>query len=67
MLRDSVANIVARTGRSEDEARASLAAFNPQGRFVSPADVAAAVSWLCAPDAAAMTGLAVPISGGEVM
>jgi NAD(P)-dependent dehydrogenase (short-subunit alcohol dehydrogenase family) len=44
-----------------------LAAFNPQGRFVSPADVAAAVSWLCAPDAAAMTGLAVPISGGEVM
>ncbi|MFY7923134.1 MAG: SDR family NAD(P)-dependent oxidoreductase [Gemmatimonas sp.] len=67
MLRESVANIMARTGRSEADARASLSAFNPQGRFVSPADVAAAVSWLCGPDAAAMTGLAVPISGGEVM
>jgi NAD(P)-dependent dehydrogenase (short-subunit alcohol dehydrogenase family) len=62
-----VANIVARTGRTEDDARSSLAAFNPQGRFIAPADVAAAVSWLCAPEAAAMTGLAIPISGGEVM
>lgn len=67
MLRDSIANIVNRTGRSEAEARETLAALNPQKRFITPADVAHAVSSLCAPGAAALTGLALPVSGGEVM
>lgn len=66
MLQESVATIVARTGRSEGEARATLAALNPQGRFIAPADVANAVAWLCAPAAAALTGVALPVSGGEV-
>jgi NAD(P)-dependent dehydrogenase (short-subunit alcohol dehydrogenase family) len=66
MLQDSVATIVARTGRSEEDARATLAALNPQGRFISPDDVANAVAWLCAPAANAITGVALPVSGGEV-
>lgn len=37
----SVANIRAKTGRSEDEARAGLAAMNPSGRLITPAEVAA--------------------------
>ncbi len=67
MLHDSIANIVQRTGRSEAEARETLAALNPQRRFITPADVAHAVSSLCAPSADALTGLALPVSGGEVM
>jgi hypothetical protein len=32
----TVANIVAKTGRSEAEARASLAAMSPQNRLIRP-------------------------------
>ncbi|RUU56155.1 SDR family NAD(P)-dependent oxidoreductase, partial [Mesorhizobium sp. M2C.T.Ca.TU.002.02.1.1] len=47
MLEESVQRIVEKTGRSADEARANLAATNPQGRFVQPEEVASAVLWLC--------------------
>ncbi|WP_396208408.1 SDR family NAD(P)-dependent oxidoreductase [Gemmatimonas sp.] len=67
MLARSVANIVEKTGRSEEEARAQLAALNPQRRFVTPDDVAASVAWLCTDGAAAVTGQSISVSGGEVM
>jgi 3-hydroxybutyrate dehydrogenase len=66
MLERSLETIMAKTGRSRDEAEASLLAANPQGRFVEPDEVAAAVLWLCGPGAAAVTGQAIAISGGEV-
>jgi len=65
LLADSVARIVEKTGRSEAEARASLAANNPQGRFIQPAEIAAAVLWLVSDAAASVTGQALSISGGE--
>lgn len=65
MLDESVARIVATTGRSEDEARATLAATNPQGRFIQPDEVAAAVLWLCGDNAGSITGQAISVSGGE--
>jgi NAD(P)-dependent dehydrogenase (short-subunit alcohol dehydrogenase family) len=43
MTVQSVANISAKTGRSEEEARAELARLNPSGRLVSPEEVASAV------------------------
>lgn len=67
ILRESIANVMAKTGRSEAEARAEFAAGNPQGRIVLPEEVADAVRWLCAPGAAAITGQCVSVSGGEVM
>lgn len=67
IVRDAVANIVAKTGRSEHEARAELAAGNPQQRLVQPEEVASAVLWLCAMNAAAMNGQAIAVAGGEVM
>jgi NAD(P)-dependent dehydrogenase (short-subunit alcohol dehydrogenase family) len=67
ILRDSIANVMAKTGRSEAQARAEFAAGNPQGRIVLPEEVAQAVCWLCAPGASAVTGQAVSVSGGEVM
>jgi NAD(P)-dependent dehydrogenase (short-subunit alcohol dehydrogenase family) len=63
----AVANIVRTTGRSEEQARAGLAAANPQGRLVRPGEVAHAVAWLCMPGAAAMNGQAIAVAGGEVM
>jgi NAD(P)-dependent dehydrogenase (short-subunit alcohol dehydrogenase family) len=63
----AVANIAQKTGRSEEEARAGLAAANPQGRLVRPEEVAHAVAMLCMPEAAAMNGQAIAVAGGEVM
>jgi NAD(P)-dependent dehydrogenase (short-subunit alcohol dehydrogenase family) len=43
MTVQSVSNIVAKTGRSEETAREELARLNPSGRLISPDEVAAAV------------------------
>jgi 3-hydroxybutyrate dehydrogenase len=67
IVREAVANIVAKTGRSEAEARAELAAGNPQQRLVQCDEVANAVAWLCLPESAAMNGQSVAVAGGEVM
>ena len=67
ILRASIANVVAKTGRSEAEARAEFAKGNPQGRIVQPEEVADTVRWLCGEAASAITGQAISVSGGEVM
>lgn len=67
MVGQAVANIVAKTGRSEQQARDTLAAGNPQQRLVQPDEVANAVAWLCAPESSAMNGQAIAVAGGEVM
>lgn len=67
ILHESIANVMAKTGRTEDEARASFAAGNPQGRLVQPDEVADAVRWLCGDAAASVTGQSIAVSGGEVM
>lgn len=67
LLAGAVDNIVNKTGRSVEEAKATLAASNPQGRLVQPAEVANAVSWLCLPGAESIHGQAIAVAGGEVM
>jgi NAD(P)-dependent dehydrogenase (short-subunit alcohol dehydrogenase family) len=67
IVKDAVANIVAKTGRTEEQARAELAAGNPQKRLVQPAEVANAVLWLCLPGSEAMNGQALAVAGGEIM
>ncbi len=67
IVRDAVANIATKTGRSLDAAREQLASGNPQGRLVQPEEVADAVAWLCRPQASAMNGQAIAVAGGEVM
>jgi NAD(P)-dependent dehydrogenase (short-subunit alcohol dehydrogenase family) len=63
MLARSLDEITAKTGRSEEEARAAL--VNPQGRFVTPEEVAAAVLWLVSDAGRSVTGQAISVSGGE--
>jgi NAD(P)-dependent dehydrogenase (short-subunit alcohol dehydrogenase family) len=67
ILRDSIARVVAKTGRTEAQALAEFSAGNPQGRVVQPQEVADAVRWLCGEGASAITGQAISVSGGEVM
>jgi NAD(P)-dependent dehydrogenase (short-subunit alcohol dehydrogenase family) len=67
IVRDAIANIVAKTERSEAQARGELAARNPQGRLVQPEEVANAVVWLCLPESQSMNGQALAVAGGEVM
>jgi NAD(P)-dependent dehydrogenase (short-subunit alcohol dehydrogenase family) len=62
----SVDAIVGKTGRSEDEARAALAASNPQGRLITPDEVAQTIVWLCGEGASGINGAAVPVAGGEL-
>jgi NAD(P)-dependent dehydrogenase (short-subunit alcohol dehydrogenase family) len=66
MLERAVSSIVANTGRTDDAAAAALLAHNPLGRFVRPDEVAAAVVWLCRPEADAITAQTIVIDGGEV-
>ena len=65
MLERSIETIMAKTGRTRAEAEAPLLAANPQGRFIEPDEVAAAVLWLCSDAAASVTGQAISVSGGE--
>ncbi len=67
MTERTIANIVAKTGRSADQARADLARFNPQARLVRRQEVARAVLYLALPGSAAVTGQALGVDGGEVM
>lgn len=66
MVARSAATIAAASGRSPEEARGLLASGNPAGRLVQPGEVAAAVAFLCRPDASAMTGQAIAVACGEV-
>jgi 3-hydroxybutyrate dehydrogenase len=65
MLARSIDNIVQKTGRSREEAEASLRKVNPQGRFIQPEEIAETAIWLCSDAAASMTGQAISLSGGE--
>lgn len=67
ILRESIANVVAKTGRSKEDARAEFAKGNPQGRIVQPQEVADTVAWLCLPGSAAIHGQSIAVCGGEVM
>jgi len=64
---DALANITGKTGRSREEALASLVAHNPQGRLISPEEVAETVAWLCSDAAASVTGQSIVLAGGELM
>jgi len=62
----SIEAITGKTGRSEEDARAALSASNPQGRLITPDEVATTIVWLCGDGASGVNGTAVPVAGGEL-
>lgn len=66
MTRRSIAHIVAATKRSQDEVEATLAASTPLGRMLEPDEVAFAVEFLAAPEAAPINGQTLVLDGGGI-
>jgi NAD(P)-dependent dehydrogenase (short-subunit alcohol dehydrogenase family) len=66
LVAGSIETIVSKTGRSPEAALADLTKTMPIGRLIKPEEVAAAVLWLVSDAAAAVTGLALPVAGGEI-
>ncbi len=66
LVAGSIDNIMKKTGRSREQAVAELAKHNPQGRLVTPQQVADTVLWLCGEGAGAITGQAIAVAGGEI-
>ena len=67
MVRETIGNISAKTGRSESQALDALVAANPQRRLIRVDEVANTVAWLCLPGSESITGQSVAVAGGEVM
>jgi NAD(P)-dependent dehydrogenase (short-subunit alcohol dehydrogenase family) len=66
LVAGSIETIMKKTGRSREQAIAELSKHNPQGRLVSPQEVADTVLWLCGGSAGAITGQAIAVAGGEI-
>ena len=67
IVKTSIERVVAKTGRTAEEAMAEFVKGNPQKRLVQPQEVADAVLWLCGKGAGAITGQSIAVAGGEVM
>lgn len=63
----AIANMIARTGMSEEDARAYLTSTNPQRRLVTPDEVARVVLFLAQAASGGITGQAINVDGGAVM
>jgi NAD(P)-dependent dehydrogenase (short-subunit alcohol dehydrogenase family) len=66
MTRRTVERIVEKTGRSAEEAEASLVMMSPLGRLLEPEEVAFAVAFLAAPEAGAINGQTLVLDGGGI-
>jgi NAD(P)-dependent dehydrogenase (short-subunit alcohol dehydrogenase family) len=66
MTQAAARNLMRALDKSETDAKAMLVRPIPRGVLTQPAEVASAVAWLCSPLAAAVTGIALPVAGGEV-
>ncbi len=67
MVEQTVQNIMQKTGRSREDAVASLVKDVPMGRMVTPEEVSSLVVFLASNQAAAITGQGLNIDGGTVM
>ncbi len=67
MAEAAVTRIAVKTGRTVDEARASLAGMSPQRRMIMPDEVAHAAVMLCAHEARGIHGQTIVIDGGAVL
>lgn len=65
MVAGSIAAITGTTGATAQDALAQLVKDNPQGRLITPEEVAASVLNLCRPESRGITGQSLLINGGE--
>jgi NAD(P)-dependent dehydrogenase (short-subunit alcohol dehydrogenase family) len=65
-VRDSITRVADKTGRTRTDVLAEYLRDTPIGRLIEPREVAAAVLYLCSPEAAAVTGTTLAVAGGEL-
>lgn len=65
LVDNALETIVAKTGRSRDDALAAFVKDNPMGRLIKPDEVATAALWLASDGAASVNGQAITVDGGE--
>ena len=66
LVRESIERVAAKTGRARSDVLAEYQEDAPIGRLIQPEEVAAAVLYLCSPEAAAVTGTTLAVAGGEM-
>ena len=64
MTNQSIARVMDKTGRSEDQARAAIEGQNASGRLVHPDTIGTMVLTLCLPQSQDVNGAAITIDGG---
>src|SRR5439155_1343179 len=65
LVRESATRVAAKTGRTEADVLAEYRRDAPIGRLIRPEEVAAAVLYLCSPEAAAVTGTTLALAQGS--
>jgi 3-hydroxybutyrate dehydrogenase len=66
LVTGAIDRLIARTGRDRASLMQEFTRHNPQGRLVTPEEVAATALWMASAGAAAVTGQAISVSGGEI-
>jgi 3-hydroxybutyrate dehydrogenase len=62
----AITHVTAKTGRTHDQAVTDMLKDKPIDRLITPQEVAAAVLFLCSPEASAITGTTLTVAGGEI-
>lgn len=64
-MAEIIAGKSARSGKPQEDVRASEIADIPAGRFAKPEETGAAIAFLCTPSAAYINGVNLPVDGGR--
>lgn len=67
LLRNSIAEVSGKTGKTIGEVETEFLRNVPQGRFIQPQEVASVVFWLCQPEQSSITGQTIAVDGGETI
>jgi len=66
LVQDGIGHVITKTGRTREQALADMLKDKPNGRLITPQEVADAVLFLCSPGASAITGTTLTVAGGEI-